>query len=81
MVSIQTIKSLDFASLDEYFEYIVDSHTNGQLQQARELYNNLSDKQKKGFEDWFLTFYHYDILDNDSNPHKELYNLINILTL
>jgi hypothetical protein len=77
MVSIQTIKSLDFASLDEYFEYIVDSRTNGQLQQARELYNNLSDKQKKGFEDWFLNIYF--TVDSDSNPHKELYNLINVL--
>lgn len=47
MVSIKYIKSLDFETLHDYFNYILESEINGQRKQARELINKLSKQQKK----------------------------------
>ena len=49
MVSKKTIYGLDFATLEDYFIYIIDSKTNGQQKQARELYKDLSTRQKNNF--------------------------------
>jgi hypothetical protein len=66
MVSAKTIKSYDFNTIEEYFEYILDSITNGQRKQAKDLFVELSGKQK-------LSFYHYI----DTNGHS----LVNILDI
>lgn len=79
MVSKDDIRSLDFVDITEYYEYILDSNTNGQLKQARELYLELSEKQKKAFEKWYLNFYHYDVSATDTSAHEELCNIINLL--
>jgi hypothetical protein len=34
-------KELGFETQEEYFEYILESRTNGNLKQSRELYHNL----------------------------------------
>ena len=52
MVTTNKIKALDFETIEEYFEYILDSKTNGQHKQALELYNDLSPAQKREFIKW-----------------------------
>jgi hypothetical protein len=49
MVSKKTIYGLDFATLEDYFIYIIDSKTNGQQKQAKQLYKDLSTRQKNNF--------------------------------
>lgn len=49
MVGKATIKSYDFKSIEEYFDYISDSKTNGNLLQAVRLYENLSNSQQTEF--------------------------------
>lgn len=68
MVSAKKIKQLEIDSLDEYFDYIVESKTNGQHKQAQTLYKDLSKKQKSMFKDWFETCYYYECNDNEENP-------------
>jgi hypothetical protein len=60
MVTLAKIQGLDFETIEDYFEYIVDSRTNGNRQQAKELYNDLSAKQKTDFANWFDAFMHYE---------------------
>lgn len=67
MVSRKKILGLDFKSIDEYYQYILDSVNNGQPRQAQRLYNNLSAKQRKDFELYCLDFLN----------HEEMYVLIN----
>ena len=47
MVSLKDLKTYDFESIDNYFEYIVESLINGQKKQVNELINELSINQKK----------------------------------
>lgn len=49
MVSKKIIKSLGFKNLNEYFGYIIDSITNGQIKQSKDLYYNLSKIQRENF--------------------------------
>lgn len=48
-------------SLEEYFEYIVESRVNGQHKQARELFRDLSDEQKSEFFAYTETLYFYEV--------------------
>lgn len=48
-------------SLEEYFEYIVESKVNGQHKQARELFRDLSDEQKSEFFVYTETLYFYEV--------------------
>lgn len=72
MVSKQTIKDYDFNTLEDYFNYIVESKINGQPQQAKELYNNLSLKQKDEFRDWYCAIF---------ESYTEYTNFMKFLTL
>lgn len=49
MVSNKTIKSYEFNNLKQYFDYILDSHTNGQFKQMNSLICELSKNQKIEF--------------------------------
>lgn len=49
MVSKKLLKDYQFQGIDNYFGYIIDSHTNGQFKQMKELISNLSKQQKKDF--------------------------------
>jgi hypothetical protein len=49
MVSNKTIKSYDFNTIDDYYNYIIDSKINGQMQQVKELIKKLSREQKTDF--------------------------------
>lgn len=77
MVSKKTIQSYDFKTIDEYFEYIIDSRINGQKQQAKELYSNLSQPQKLEFNNWFSVFTFYD--RDDMTETEVLNDMLNYL--
>jgi len=47
MVSKKLIKSYDFETIEDYFNYILDSETNGQRSQVESLIKALSTQQKK----------------------------------
>jgi len=57
MVSKKTIYALDFATLEDYFNYIIDSKTNGQQKQAKQLYKDLSTRQKNNFVMYLTQIY------------------------
>ena len=46
MVSNKTLKSYDFSNLKQYFDYILDTHANGQFKQLDDLIRELSKNQK-----------------------------------
>jgi len=66
MVSKKLIKSYDFDTIEDYFNYIVESKINGQNKQAKELYNSLSRRQKYAFTQFAEGVYFYDAADNDN---------------
>lgn len=55
MVSKKKIKELDFETIEEYFQYIIESTNNGQHKQSKELFKELSYDQKREFRDWIET--------------------------
>ncbi len=79
MVSKKLIKSLDFDSIEDYFNYIVDSKINGNRQQAQELFKKLSTRQKDAFQRWFLAYHYYEASDYTTTTEKEYLNLITYL--
>lgn len=79
MVSKKLIKSYDFETIEDYFNYIIDSKINGQRTQAQELYKTLSTRQKNAFNQWFLTFYHYEAADYNKEIEIEYTNLLTYL--
>lgn len=61
MVSKTTLKEYEFESMEQYFDYIVESEINGQRSQVKDLIRCMSTKQKKDAH-WYLNA---DILIND----------------
>ena len=53
MISNKYIKSLDFETIEDIFNYIVESEINGNYSQVKELINKLSSEQFKSFCNWF----------------------------
>jgi hypothetical protein len=49
MISKQYIKELDFETIEDLFNYILDSEVNGNINQCKELINKLSKSQFKEF--------------------------------
>lgn len=47
MVTTKKIHALDFKTIEDYFNYILDSQANGQPQQVKELIQDLSKGQKR----------------------------------
>jgi hypothetical protein len=76
MVSKKTLKSYEFETIFDYFEYIFDSVSNGQKKQTKELFNKLSESQKIEFYEWLDTFTHYD-KEEGENAVLEFLNYIN----
>ena len=52
MVSKADILGMDFKTIEDWFQYIVDSEINGNRLQAVRLYEELSKTQKSEFLDW-----------------------------
>ncbi len=49
MISKKDLKELDFNSMDDFYNYIVESKENGQFTQVKELIKRLSSKQYSDF--------------------------------
>jgi hypothetical protein len=49
MISKKYIKDLDFKTIEDIFNYIVESEINGNYSQVKELINKLNKKQFKKF--------------------------------
>lgn len=78
MITKTYLKENDFANIEEYFSYIMESKINGQHKQAKEFYRQLSESQKNDFFDYVDTLYHYEIEnDNDREELSELQNYFN----
>ena len=78
MVTKKDLQELEM-SLDEYFEYIVESKTNGQHSQAKMLFSMMSDAQQKTFFEYVDEAYFYEV-DNDEFV-SEIINFRNYFTL
>ena len=63
MVTKRDLQQLEM-SLYEYFEYIVDSKTNGQHSQSKMLFSMMSEDQQKQFFEYVDEAYFYEV-DND----------------
>ena len=63
MVSKSTLAMLEMASIEEYFEVIIDSRSSGQALQAKELFDKLSYVQQLLFFDWVEQTYYYEAED------------------
>jgi len=53
MISKKYIKDLGFKTIEDLFNYIIESEINGAYLQVTELINKLSQEQFKMFCDWF----------------------------
>lgn len=60
MVTKRDLNQLEM-SLDEYFEYIVESRVNGQHEQSKLLFEALSEDQRKEFFDYTYMRYFYEV--------------------
>lgn len=57
MKSITTLtKQYDFETAQEYYDYIFESRINGQLKQARELFQAMNKEAKKDFVAYCLNW-------------------------
>jgi hypothetical protein len=63
MVTKKDLQGLEM-SLDEYFEYIVESKANGQHEQAKVLFSMMSEGQQADFFKYVDEAYFYEV-DND----------------
>lgn len=57
MVSKKLIKSYDFETIENYFDYILESEINGQRSQVESLIKALSTQQKKDCLNYFRSSY------------------------
>ena len=49
MISKNTLKKYEYESIENYFNYIVESEINGNYKQKKELFKLLSKEQKEQF--------------------------------
>lgn len=56
MIGKKTLKDYEFKTIEDYFNYIVDSQLNGNHLQVKELFKKLNDKQKKTFFNYLKQF-------------------------
>lgn len=56
----QLAAELELDGKEGYFEYIMDSVTNGQRKQAQELYESLTISEAEEFFNWVEATYHYE---------------------
>lgn len=66
MISKENLMELEFNSLEEYFNYIVESRINGNFRQMKELVEHLSSHQWLRFAEYVL----------DNCPDEKIINYI-----
>jgi hypothetical protein len=85
MVTQSQLKQLQMESIEDYFDYIMESKINGQHKQARQLFSCLSlddgmqDKgQRSHFFDYVSELNYYEALHNgEEDPIEELKKYFN----
>lgn len=61
----------------EAFENIMNAVSSNNKEEARALYNQLTEKEKKQFIDWFDVAYYYEAQDSDDAMYvSELLSLL-----
>jgi len=58
MINKSHLDMLEFEDIEDYFDAILDNYVMGK--DARDLFNQLSDKQKEIFFDYVETTYYYE---------------------
>ena len=58
MISKKDLKDYEFYSIEEYYDYLVDSKINGKFTQVKELIHDLSPTQKKDAIDYLDGIYY-----------------------
>ena len=53
MISKKTLESYEFETIEDYFEYIIQSKINGSFKQVEELVAAMSRAQNKEFIIWY----------------------------
>lgn len=61
MIGENTLKKYEYESINDYFNYIVESEINGNISQVRELIKRLSREQKKDFLKWLEMNIHTEL--------------------
>jgi len=56
MISKATLKKYEFYSIEDYFNYIIDSQLNGNSQQVKDLFKKLDNSQKRLFMAYIQNF-------------------------
>jgi len=56
MIGKKTLKNYGFKSIEDYYNYIIDSQINGNHKQVKELFKKLNDEQKKVFFNYLEQF-------------------------
>ena len=64
-------KELDFEHSHEYFDYIIESHVNGQYSQIKDLYKAMDKRSRSEF----ILYLQYD---SNYSEQKELHGYISI---
>lgn len=85
MVTISILKGLQMDSIEDYFDYIMESKINGQHNQARQLFFCLSQDdgmqhkgQRSHFFDYISELYYYEAIHNgEEDPIEELKKYFN----
>ena len=52
VVGKKTLENYEFETIEDYYEYIVESEINGNYSQMKELFNKLAKGQKASFLAW-----------------------------
>lgn len=52
MIGKKTLKNYEFKSIEDYFNYIVESQINGNHAQVKDLFKKLNNEQKRTFFNW-----------------------------
>jgi hypothetical protein len=57
----------EFDCINDYFEYIIDSRSNGQNTQAKNLWKAMDAEQKGRFSEWAAEYLYFEDLDTRTN--------------
>ena len=74
MIGKSTLKAYGFKDMQEYYDMIVDSKINGQIEQCREQFNSCNKEQKKEFLSYLA-----DETERENNGNTVYYQLLKLL--
>lgn len=68
---LKLLRDLNFTSMDQYFEYIIESKINGNHSQVEKLFKQLKKEQRKEFLSYLA-----DQLESNTNGNTVYYELL-----